>query len=295
MLAIFKMRYIAFFYRIFAPKTVRLFIFLLCSCLMGNLCTAQTVSVGALLGMSNYSGDLMPSYWEMSEIRPVLGINATLGINRYLSVRATLVYAQVAGSDENATNPFTRLRNLHFRSPITEGTVQIVVDFLGNHRRLIPYLYGGIGVFRFSPHAQYNGEWVALQPLGTEGQGLDMQHPRLYRLWATTLPVGGGLRYAINERWQVGLEAGYRLTTTDYLDDVSTDYYDNNLLRELRGDMTADLADRSDEYIADTPPFTATAERGNPRSKDGYLWLGFTAQYQISQSQRGEKYKCFSF
>ena len=42
--------------------------------------------------------------------------------------------------------------------------------------RWTPYVTGGAAVFTFNPKAEYNGEWVALQPLGTEGQGLP-QYP----------------------------------------------------------------------------------------------------------------------
>lgn len=273
---------------------MRFFFLLFCN-LLPLVLLAQQLSVGAFVGISNYSGDLTPSYWEMGEMHSAMGISTMLGINRYVSLRGSITYGTVSGSDENATNPLTRLRNLHFKSPILEGSAQIVVDFLGNHHRLIPYLYGGIAIFHFSPHAQYHNEWVALQALGTEGQGLDAQHPRLYRLWATALPVGGGFRYTVNGTWQAGIELGYRRTTTDYLDDISTDYYDNALLRELRGDMTADLADRSGEYLADSPPLAATAERGNPRIKDGYFLMGFTLQYLLSNRKNGEKYKCYTF
>ena len=31
----------------------------------------------------------------------------------------------------------------------------------------------GVGGFYFNPKAKYEGKWVSLQPLGTEGQGLN--------------------------------------------------------------------------------------------------------------------------
>jgi opacity protein-like surface antigen len=276
------------------PLTAKYIISILCLCLAIAV-QAQSLSVGGFVGICNYSGDLTPSYWELSEMHPAIGINGTWSINRYLSLRGALQYGAVSGSDEHATNNLTRERNLHFKSSVLEGSAQVLIDFLGNHRRFIPYIYIGISAFHFAPRAQYQGEWVALQPLGTEGQGLSQDMPRLYRLWANALALGGGLRYALNDTWQMGMEAGYRRTNTDYLDDISTDYFDNDLLREKRGNMAADLADRSTEYTADKPPYIATTERGNPKIKDGYFWVGFTANYAINKQRKGEKYYCPTF
>lgn len=256
---------------------------------------AQNISIGGFLGVANYSGDLTPSYWEISEMHPALGINSTLSINRYLSLRGTIQYSTLSGNDKHASNELTKQRNLHFKSHVLEGSAQLLLDFLGNHRPFIPYIYIGIATFHFSPKAQYQGEWISLQPLGTEGQGLDYQLPRLYRLWATALALGGGARYNITNTWQVGVEAGYRRTNTDYIDDISTDYFDNDQLRQMRGDIAANLADRSTEYTPDKTPYPAKIERGNPNINDGYFWVGCTINYLINNPNKGGKYKCPAF
>ncbi len=41
---------------------------------------------------------------------------------------------------------------------------------------------------------------------------------------ALVVPIGVGVKYALNERMNLGFEVVYRYTTTDYLDDVSKTY-----------------------------------------------------------------------
>src|SRR5690606_33801091 len=58
-----------------------------------------------------------------------------------------------------------------------------------------------------------------------EGQG-HIEGQKLYSLVSFAVPVGFGLRYKINPKFDILAELGFRLTTTDYLDDVSKDYPD---------------------------------------------------------------------
>ena len=45
---------------------------------------------------------------------------------------------------------------------------------------------------------------------------------------ALVVPFGAGLNYRMNYEWSIGLDAIYRFTTTDYLDDVSDVYIGNS-------------------------------------------------------------------
>ena len=74
--------------------------------------------------------------------------------------------------------------------------------------------------------------------------------------------------------FQVELVFSYRKTFTDYLDDTSDLYYDNDALRAARGNLAADLADPSSGEI---PGWTTTdAIRGNPETMDAFF--SFTGQ-----------------
>ena len=49
-----------------------------------------------------------------------------------------------------------------------------------------------------------------------------------YRLTEVAIPMGLGVKYRLTERFILGLDAGLRKTFTDYLDDVSGTYVNND-------------------------------------------------------------------
>ena len=54
--------------------------------------------------------------------------------------------------------------------------------------------------------------------MGTEGQGIDGFGEK-YKLTQFAIPMGAGVKIAVTERLNIGLEAGVRKTFTDYIDD----------------------------------------------------------------------------
>lgn len=260
------------------------------SALMGQ---AQSLSCGVGVGAANYNGDLVPQIVVLSETQATIHAFAQYQLVPHLHLRGSLCWARVSGSDTHSPNAANRLRNLSFRSPIVEGSLLLVADLLPSDSRIVPYLAGGGALFWFNPKAYYQNQWVALQPLGTEGQGLDNTLPRYYQRWQIALPIGMGLRYQTDKGWQIGLEMLQRKLFTDYLDDVSTQYHANADLAERRGALAAALADRSAELTANgAPVFMAGEVRGSPNSKDWYFTLAVTFAYRFSYTRRN-KGGCF--
>jgi hypothetical protein len=73
-----------------------------------------------------------------------------------------------------------------------------------------------------------------------------------------------------------------RRTGTDYIDDVSGTYVDNDLLAFENGPLAALLADPSG--IDDIPGLTNTDRaRGDSNTRDWYNYTGFTITYVISR------------
>lgn len=58
--------------------------------------------------------------------------------------------------------------------------------------------------------------------------------------------TGGGIKWDINHKLSVNIEASYRFIFTDYLDDVSTVYPNIGELRSIRGEEGVMLSDRSE-------------------------------------------------
>ncbi len=73
----------------------------------------------------------------------------------------------------------------------------------------------------------------------------------------------------MSRKVKIGTEFGYRFTTTDYLDDVSGNYYSKDKLKQYKGALSAAMSDPS---TGANPSWTSEGEqRGNPTYKDGYL------------------------
>jgi len=204
------------------------------------------------------------------------------------NLRLSLSYARISGADSLTSGK--QSRNLHFRSEIIEFSPMIefyVVRerfptkmrwgrWMANRRPTRDfswYFAAGISGLYFNPKARYQDEWVELQPLGTEGQGLD--GTERYNRVAFAIPTCMGFQFMYNQKWSFGFETGLRWVFSDYLDDVSTDYYDQEVLRAVNGAAAADLGDRSFSGSE------AGSSRGNPNQFDSYLFAQITISRKI--------------
>ncbi len=149
-------------------------------------------------------------------------------------------------------------------------------DIKGYNKHHHLYLAGGLNLFYFNPQASYHGKYYDLQPLSTEGQGFTGAKPP-YRRISWSMPLVLGYRYKLNQNLVFGVEASMRKSFTDYLDDVSGNYYDNNVIRANKGDAAAYLADQN---LSGTPRKQGTG-RGNPAKGDNYFNFIFLLSYFI--------------
>ena len=155
-----------------------------------------------------------------------------------------------------------------------------------------PFVSAGVGLFHFNPKAQLNGEWVRLQPLGTEGQGLSSIFPerKLYSLLQPNVQLGAGVKFMLNQDLFLNFEINHRYTPTDYLDDVSTTYVDPEIFIENYGfdqqllDQVLNLNRRSNLIDPEEAAGYITApgeQRGNPANNDGYFSMIFALSYDL--------------
>jgi hypothetical protein len=271
------------------------------------------VGVGAAnflgeLGGANQVGTFFVRDLEFKATRPSAQIGIRYKFNNRIAIKGGFYYQLLNGSDKLTKEPYRMNRNLSFRSNIYELSLQgeffLTKEQQGARYKIKnakgmknydfqAYLFAGVGGFYFNPQAQYHGNWVNLQPLGTEGQGLPGE-PKKYSRFSVCIPYGIGLKDAINKDWAIGLEIGIRKTFTDYIDDVSTNYYDNAAIRAARGDMAADLADPSLLHYPAELGGNATGAwqsapgqvRGHPKHKDAYMFINITASYKIPKKRR---------
>ncbi len=244
----------------------------------------QYFEIGAFGGTSYYQGDLSPGGIVLSEAYPAFGIFARYNAHEYVSFKFNVYHGNVSGDDANSLKATTNNRNLSFRSPITEFGINGEINILGYQpyglqKVISPYVFIGVSVFNYNPKTLHEGEWVRLQPLGTEGQGM-ANRPQKYNLLSVAIPFGLGAKYAINDRWNVGLELGFRSTFTDYIDDVSTVYIESNELAAANGDLAATLSNRTGVY-GEYIDYATGVDRGNPDNKDWFFFGGITFSFNF--------------
>lgn len=256
---------------------------------------AQDWHVGLIGGISNYSGDLTEKRVDFKYTRPMVGLQVKRDINRFLTLRAGFSFGMIAGADSTNTSTALLARNLSFRSPIWEGHVGAELNILDiDDKGFTPYIFAGVGLFSFYPTTRDSlGNKIALRRLSTEGQGLP-QYPERgnqYALHQISIPFGVGFKYIFTEKLTLGIETGLRATFTDYLDDVSTTYVDQNTLLQERGQLAVDFAYRGDEWngkFQGNPNYPMDgAQRGSAKYKDWYVFTGISVMYRIGGNSGG--------
>lgn len=258
---------------------------LLIALLLPFLAAGQHLEAGLTVGASNYLGDLSENSSRvfLKETHFSGGIFGRYNVNDFVGVRLGLQYGSLSGTDANADAVDVRQRNLSFKTNIYEVSLTGEFNILGYQpyalsRVFSPYLFGGIAFFHFNPQAEYEFQTIDLQPLGTEGQGLP-DRPEPYRLTEFAIPFGLGLKYALSDKWNLGLELGIRKTFTDYLDDVSTTYVAYEELLAARGEQAANLAIR--QLDAQPGDIVTGTPRGDDTETDTYFILGFSISYNF--------------
>ena len=200
------------------------------------------------------------------------------------------------------------------------------------------YVFSGIGGFYYDPRAinnlSYNSinywntdfspvntpKMVSLRDLHTEGQGLPgdpagFTNGQTYSRFALCIPMGLGVEKAFNSYTGLKLEAGYRYTTTDYLDDVSTNYFDKDAIQSAYGETAATMSGTNSgdilRYVGYAPdgnypvdaipapslggtnPYyiertvtEAGFQRGNPNNKDVYMFATLSFYKKFNSQPR---------
>lgn len=236
---------------------------------------ALDAEYGITLGVAHYFGDLN-NQMRMNRLKPAIGVFFRKQIDDYVGVRISGHFAQLGYSDIYNKTDFERQRNLSFNTNIFE--VALHGDF--NFFRFVPtdlnyiftpYASVGVGLFSYNPYAYLEGNKYYLRPLNTEGQTI-YQGRKTYGSMAVCFPIGFGIKYAISDKLNISAEIGYRFTTTDYIDDVSTTYVGLDKFPGGHSSVAGKLQDRSYEqgYV---PIGIEGRQRGFSKQKDQYMFF----------------------
>lgn len=265
---------------------------------------------GGGINIINYFGDLAPtSSWASTDIkftRPGLSLFLDYKYAPRVTFRLAFDMGTITGDDFTSADPndeldkYRYIRNIQFRNRIYDLSFQVKIDLLTNRGTYIsrpvfnPYIFGGVGVFYHNPKAlapetdqlgnsiPEAGKWVALQPLGTEGQYSDAYDVKPYSKVQVSVPVGLGFSCKLGNNLDFSFEIGYRILFTDYIDDVSENYVDLGI---FDNPLARALSDRSRELIA--------VRTGESRDFENVI-LPNTTEYTYTSPYDGNTYTVFA-
>lgn len=262
---------------------------------------------------------------KLAFTRPGFGLTGMYRIGPQSTVRGSFMWGRLKGDDFgadpfNTSAKFRYMRNLQFRNDIKELSAEFVFDFIRHQRtfitrpELVPYAFAGIALFHHNPkarvpqsdavHFEINdyqsiqpndpryggvspGDWVALKPLGTEGQYIEGSGVEPYSNWQVAIPFGLGIRYKASRYIDLSFEVAYRQTFTDYLDDVSGDYVNPGAFGTgPEANLARLMANRSKEPVA--------AVSGKARLPEVYTQNGFTYTGQLPPDFGDRPYQLIS-
>ncbi|MES2778427.1 MAG: DUF6089 family protein [Bacteroidota bacterium] len=249
----------------------------------------QKLELGMLAGLSYYYGDIANYNFQPESLKPAAGVILRYHLSPSFTLRGNAMYCRIFAADSNLKTTddtqWQRFRNLAFYSDVYELSGMVEYNIIADKNRgktvrsrVIPYVFGGVGLFYFEPKAIHpiTGNPVALRPLQLDGSS--------YSPIAYAMPVGLGLRIYANKNWVIGLEFGMRLTTTSHLDDIDgSSRYPNP--ESLISDDARIMASRNNNSMNHTTQMVPNFS-GKPRGKidyitDIYFINGITVSYRF--------------
>lgn len=282
-------------------------------CLSSSAFGQYRWDVGVNLGAANYLGEMggaeetrrdFVNDLQLMQTRWMFGAFTRYEVSPTISFNLGFNYGRISGADSESENPARQARNLSFRNDIQELSLRTEITLLyDNDVSGRGYynpdfkLYGffGIAGFHHNPKTQYTGhnleyqgEYVALQPLKTEGVE--------YKLFQFSIPAGVGLYFTFDKQHRIGWEIGYRTTFTDYLDDVSTTYAAYDEVSTVNRDLAWELSSRTtreqieavntlavsrDLLPVNYESFLPGEKRGDATNNDGYIFTQFSYSYVL--------------
>ena len=261
------------------------FLFFIC----GNHLQSQKLHTKIHFGAFYYQGDLTPRPVDMS-FGPgniCWGVSSGIDLLDWVSINGRFMMGQISGSDSYALDAQKKARNLSFASSLYEYGIysDIKVNKIWkslDKYKLRLYITAGINLIHFNPKAYYQGKWIELQPLGTEGQLMPSSGKKKYSLYNFSRPLGIIVEFDINKNLAFGMEVSPRKTWTDYLDDVSSCYINYDEMVSAGNPMGANLANRMGEFLnAEPVRVPSGTSRGTPDKNDWYTHFGMYFKYSF--------------
>jgi outer membrane protein OmpA-like peptidoglycan-associated protein len=177
-------------------------------------------------------------------------------------------------------------RPIYFHTPLKDGTVNLYVNWtnlswfanVANNKHAAArkwgmYSYVGLGMAIYNPKVMalysVDDNTIAKEVSYLHGYSFNPNESGFFKgVHDAIFPVGSGIKYKINDNFDLGLEASLRFVATDKLDGVN------------------DLGAQGNKYSAvnyiNPTPYSGYAS-------DKYAYLGLTLNYKIGSSNKANK------
>ena len=250
---------------------------------------------GGAMGVSNYLGDIggkdktrkdFVADMKLAKTRWNGGAFVRYKWRPKLSLKLAFDYLRIEGDDKLSTNIGRKYRNFNFRNDMFDLGLTGEWFFyenndLGNTYRyrngFRAYAFAGVGGFYSNPKSLYQGEWVKMQPVASEG----VQYKKI----GANIPMGLGFYFTFDKKHRIGFEMNYRTTFTDYLDDISGNYtstapvdaYTQGLVLRTPELGTQAASDNTGAYYS----HNWGQKRGDKTHNDAYMTMSVSYSYVI--------------
>ncbi|WP_201983755.1 type IX secretion system protein PorG [Hymenobacter rubidus] len=214
----------------------------------------NTSELGIGIGATNYRGEISPEF-QLQNSRPAFTAFYRKDVSVPITLRAAVMAGFLRADDGNVNGvngsvpPLQAYRQANTKGSVAEASGAVEYNFMDYHYRtdkvhFTPYLFAGLAVFYANTTTVSNNN--ALQSFNRKGSILEI-----------SIPAGTGLKYALSEHINLGLEVGVRKTFTDELD-----------------------------HLSDQDPLLV-----NPNDKDWYYYSGVSLSYTFFKIRCPDLYK----
>ncbi len=190
-----------------------------CASAQAQIETQRTSELGLGLGVTNYRGEISPQY-QFGNNRPAITAFYRRDVSAPVTLRGSFLAGLLRADDANVTGegggtpPLQSYRNSNMKGSVLEAAVAMEYNFMDYRARkqkihFTPYLFVGVGGYYANTRTQ------------TANQILGPDYNRSGGHFGVAIPAGAGLKYALSQHTNLGLEVGVRKTFSDKLDNLS--------------------------------------------------------------------------
>jgi opacity protein-like surface antigen len=176
----------------------------------------NTSELGIGIGATNYRGEISPEY-QLQNSRPAFTVFYRKDVSVPITLRGGFTAGLLRADDGNVSGtnggvpPLLNYRQANTKGSILEASAVVEYNFMDYHYRadkihFTPYLFAGLAAF------------YANTSTVTNNSALGNDFNRDGAMLGFSIPAGAGLKYALSEHLNLGLEVGVRKAFTDQLD-----------------------------------------------------------------------------